>query len=107
VGIAYGSDTRKARETLLGVARNNARVLSEPKPKAFFQEFGESSLNFELRTWVKDIDDWMLARHELHQAIDDAFRDAGIEIAFPQRDIHVRSIRSELPVVSREGRGDE
>ena len=102
VGIAYGSDTRKARETLLGVARNNARVLSEPKPKAFFQEFGESSLNFELRTWVKDIDDWMVGRHELHQGIDDAFRDAGIEIAFPQRDIHVRSIRDALPVINEE-----
>jgi potassium efflux system protein len=99
VGIAYGSDTRKAREVLLKVANSNHRVLPDPKPKAFFQEFGDSSLNFELRTWVQDIDDWILTRHELHQAIDDAFREAGIEIAFPQRDIHVRSIRDALPVV--------
>lgn len=98
VGIAYGSDTRKARQALLDVAHGNPRALSEPKPKAFFQEFGESSLNFELRVWVKDIDDWILTRHELHQAIDDTFREAGIEIAFPQRDIHVRSIRSVLRV---------
>jgi potassium efflux system protein len=102
VGIAYGSDTRKARDILLRIAQDNTRVLAEPRAKAFFQEFGESSLNFELRAWVKDIDDWILARHELHQAIDDAFREAGIEIAFPQRDIHVRSIRDALPVIDEE-----
>jgi len=107
VGIAYGSDTRKAGRILLDVAKGNSRVLPEPKPKAFFQEFGESSLNFELRTWVKDVDDWMVGRHELHQAIDDAFREAGVEIAFPQRDIHVRSSRGELPVVAGKSTEDK
>ncbi|MHC4234018.1 MAG: mechanosensitive ion channel domain-containing protein [Planctomycetota bacterium] len=103
VGIAYGSDTRKARETLLDVAHASQRVLPDPKPKAFFQAFGDSSLNFELRVWVKDIDDWILTRHDLHQAIDDAFREAGIEIAFPQRDLHIRSCRASLPVLDDAG----
>jgi potassium efflux system protein len=101
VGIAYGSDTRLARQTLLDVARNNARVLAEPKPKAFFMAFGDSSLEFQLRVWLKDIDDWILACNELHLAIDDAFREAGIEIAFPQRDIHIRSIRDALHLARR------
>jgi potassium efflux system protein len=99
VGIAYGSDTRLARNVLLDVATANPRTLPEPTPKAFFQEFGDSSLNFELRVWFKDIDDWMFGKHELHQAIDDAFREHGIEIAFPQRDLHIRSVRDTLPVV--------
>ncbi|HUU82410.1 MAG TPA: mechanosensitive ion channel domain-containing protein [Phycisphaerae bacterium] len=101
VGIAYGSDTRKAQQTLLDVAGRNRRVLSEPPPKALFQEFGSSSLDFELRVWVKDIEDWIIVRHELHQSIDDAFREAGIEIAFPQRDIHVRSVQATLPVMDK------
>jgi small-conductance mechanosensitive channel len=56
-----------------------------------------------LRVWVKDIDDWILTRHDLHQAIDDAFREAGIEIAFPQRDLHIRSCRASLPVLDDAG----
>lgn len=92
VGIAYGSDIRLAKQLLLDVAAKNHKVLSDPKPKALFQAFGESSLDFELRTFVKDIDDYILARDTLHMEIDDAFREAGIEIAFPQRDLHIRSL---------------
>ena len=96
VGIAYGSDTQLARDILMRVAKENPRVLEYPRCHAWFVGFGESSLDFELRVFAKDIDDWMLARHALHMEIDQAFREAGIEIAFPQRDLHIRSMNPEI-----------
>jgi potassium efflux system protein len=92
VGIAYGSDTRLARQILLKVAAENARVLPNPPPRAMFIGFGDNALNFELRAFVGSFEHFMEARDALHTAIDDAFRQARIEIAFPQRDIHIRSI---------------
>jgi potassium efflux system protein len=91
VGIAYGSDTQMAHDILMRVAKENPRVLEYPKPHAWFVAFGESSLDFELRAFVKDLDDWMIGRNALHMEIDKAFREAGIVIAFPQRDLHIRS----------------
>ena len=92
VGIAYGSDTRLARQVLLKVAAENTRVLPNPPPQAMFMGFGDNALNFELRAFVASFDHFNGVRDELHTAIDDAFRKANIEIAFPQRDIHIRSI---------------
>jgi potassium efflux system protein len=99
VGIAYGSNTQLAEEILAKVAKENDLVLAEPKSKVLFLEFGESSLNFELRVFVSSVEYLLKVRHQLHKAIDQEFRRAGIEIAFPQRDIHVRSIRDSLPVI--------
>lgn len=101
VGIAYGSDTKRAKEILLKIAEDDEFVLASPRPTAFFLEFGDSTLNLELRAFVNSIDDFMVVRDSLHDAIDQAFRDAGIEIAFPQRDVHVRSISDGLPVGKR------
>ncbi len=98
VGIAYGSDTQLARDLLLEVAAENDRVREDPAPLAFFMEFGGSSLNFELRVYVSGLDDYLRVRNDLHMAIDRKFRKAGIEIAFPQQDIHIRSIKAALPV---------
>ena len=92
VGIAYGSDTELARDLLLKAARENRRVLEEPGPVAVFDNFADSSLAFILRAHVGSIDDLVPARDELHFAIDKSFREAGIEIAFPQSDIHIRSM---------------
>jgi potassium efflux system protein len=91
VGIAYGSDTELAKKTLLEVATAHPRVLAEPRPAAFFMDFGDSALTFELRVFIDDIEFMSLVRNELNTAIDQAFREHGIEIAFPQRDIHIRS----------------
>jgi potassium efflux system protein len=99
VGIAYGSNIELAEELLHKVARENKHVLAEPKPKVLFMGFGDSSLNFELRVFVPSVDYLLKTRHELNKAIDRAFREAGVEIAFPQRDIHVRSIQGALPIV--------
>lgn len=92
VGVAYGSDTRLATELLYQVAAESTNVLAEPEPVVVFNEFGDSSLNFELRLFVSDLSMYRRLRHELHMAIDDIFKQHGIEIAFPQCDLHVRSI---------------
>jgi len=57
-----------------------------------YLNFGESALEFELRVWVLDADNWLVVSSELHQEIDRRFRKAKIEIAFPQRDLHLRSL---------------
>ncbi|MGB5192415.1 MAG: mechanosensitive ion channel domain-containing protein [Polyangiales bacterium] len=97
VGIAYGSDTDRAIEVLSKVAKDSVRVLHDPPPQVFFLSFGDSSLDFELRVFTRGVNQRFLARHELHMSIDKAFREAGIEIAFPQRDLHVRSLPKGLP----------
>jgi potassium efflux system protein len=92
VGIAYGSDTEKACRVLMEVAERNAQVLRDPRPVALFRGFGESSLDFELRVFSPDAAHYLQISHDLHMEIDRAFRAEGIEIAFPQRDLHVRSL---------------
>lgn len=92
VGVAYGSDIAKTESTLLQVARDNPLVRQDPHPRALFLGFGESSLDFELRVHISNMEHYFTAKHELHKAVDAAFREAGIEIAFPQRDLHVRSL---------------
>lgn len=91
VGVAYGSDTRRVQRVLLDVAREHGQVLREPEPSAVFTGFGDSALNFELRAFVRELGDRVPVQHELNTLIDEAFRREGIEIPFPQRDIHVRS----------------
>jgi len=100
VGIAYGSNTRRAQELLVQVARANPNVVDDPEPTALFLGFGDSALTFELRAFVGKVDDFINTRNELHFAIDDAFRANGIEIAFPQRDVHVRTITSAFEKLS-------
>jgi potassium efflux system protein len=91
VGIAYGSDTNLAYRVICETAEQNPIVLEEPQYQVFFLGFGESSLNFELRVFVRDLGDRLRVRHELHMAINKAFAENDIEIPFPQRDLHVRS----------------
>ncbi len=92
VGVAYGSDVPRTMELLAEVARAHPLVLQEPAPQVFFMAFGASSLDFELRTWLADIDKRFPVRSDLHREIDRRFREAGIEIAFPQRDLHLRTV---------------
>jgi potassium efflux system protein len=91
VGVAYGSDTAKVQELLLQVAHNHPLILDDPAPLATFEGFGDSTLNFVLRCYLPDFDKRLVTIHELHSEVARAFAESGIEIAFPQRDIHVRS----------------
>lgn len=90
VGVAYGSDTALVTELLKKVAQAHPNVLSEPEPLITFDEFGDSSLNFTVRVYLPDFEKRLITIHELNQGIDQAFRDAGVEIPFPQRDVHFR-----------------
>ncbi len=92
VGIAYGSDTQLAEDTLIEVARKHPLVMHDPKPTVLFKSFGDSTLNFELRVVIPTREKFADVQHELNMAIDRAFREKNIEIAFPQQDIHVKGI---------------
>jgi small-conductance mechanosensitive channel len=92
VGVAHGSDVSLVMETLMACAKANSNVAETPLPQVLFMKFGESSLDFELRVWVLDVDEMLGATTELHQEIDRSFREAKIEIAFPQRDLHLRNL---------------
>ncbi|WP_394165770.1 mechanosensitive ion channel domain-containing protein [Neptunomonas phycophila] len=89
VGVAYGSDTKLAHKLLLEVANEHPRVLDDPAPNAFFLTFGASTLDFELRIFVNSLSDRLEVTHEINQAIDQRFKENGIEIAFPQMDVHL------------------
>ena len=91
VGVAYGSDIPLVMKTLTACAEAIPLVSSKPAPQVLFLRFGESTLDFDLRVWVRDSDYRLTVQSELHQEIDRRFREANIEIAFPQRDIHLRS----------------
>ena len=91
VGVAYGSDTDKARQILLDVAADNPRVLDDPAPQATFEQFADSSLTLSLRAYLPNLDNRMGTITELHTEISKRFASAGIEIAFPQQDLHLRS----------------
>ena len=92
VGIAYGSDVELAFRTLLEVAAAEPDALDDPAPEVLFLQFGDSSLGLELRVWTDAGDARIQLRSKLLRAIDTAFRRVGVEIAFPQRDLHVRTI---------------
>ena len=99
VGVAYGTDTEKVRDIMLAIAEENDQVLKTgamPKPKVLFRAFGDSSLNFELRVFLHDVDSRLTVISDINFAIDKAFKEAGIEIPFPQRDLHVKTLPEKL-----------
>jgi len=92
VGVAYGSDIDHVIATLQGVAEENEDILVNPEPRVRFRLFGDSSLNFELLGWIADPANRGRVKHELNCAVYKAFNKHGIEIPFPQRDLHVRTM---------------
>jgi len=92
VGVAYGSDIPLVIKTLIACATGNPMLVETPEPQVLFLHFGDSSLEFELRVFVSDVRNSMSTISELHQEITRRFREANIEIAFPQRDLHLRSV---------------
>ena len=103
VGVAYGTIPAQVVEVLEGVARDNKLVLDFPSPRVRMRAFGESSLDFELLAWIKLPEQRGLARHDLLMEIEERFREEGIVIPFPQRDIH---FRGEAPRKKDEGEED-
>lgn len=96
VGVAYGSDLLRVKETLLAAAHHHPDVLSIPAPQVLFRGFGDSSLDFELRVWLAQPSKQVLVKSDLYFQIDENFRQAQISIPFPQRDLWLRSDRFPL-----------
>ena len=92
VGVAYGSDTDRVRELLFEIARENEHILNEPATLVTFEGFGDSTLNFVMRVYLGAMDNRLDTIHWLHSTIHRRFMQEGIEIAFPQRDLHIRSV---------------
>jgi small-conductance mechanosensitive channel len=92
VGVAYGSEPRRVLEILLDVARAHPEVMVEPPPQALFLGFGESSLDFQLLAWTSNFAGSARIKSELGLGMHDALGSSGIEIPFPQRDLHLRSV---------------
>jgi len=91
VGVAYGSDVEKVRELLLATLEGDNRVATFPPPFVYFADFGSSSLDFQLRFFIRDIMETPVVETDIRFKIDRTFRDNGIEIPFPQTDLHIRS----------------
>jgi len=99
VGVAYGSDVEKVREILETVGREHPEVITDgraPAPRALFMGFGDSSLDFELRVRVQRIERRFSVMSDINFAIDKAFREAGVTIPFPQRDLHIVSYPEQI-----------
>jgi small-conductance mechanosensitive channel len=92
VGVAYGSDIDHVIATLEQVAADHAEICETPAPRVRFRRFGESSLDFELLCWIERPVDRGRLQHELNCAVYRAFAANEIEIPFPQRDLHVRTM---------------
>lgn len=90
VGVAYGSDTELVRDILLEVAKKHPKVTKQSKTHVFFQDFGDSALQFQLYFYSEQLFDIEGVKSDLRFAIDKAFREAKVSIPFPQRDLHIK-----------------
>ncbi|MDT8404805.1 MAG: mechanosensitive ion channel [Sulfuriflexus sp.] len=95
VGVAYGTDTAKVKKILLELAEQHEEIITDVislVPAVLFQRFGDSALEFELRVHIHNVDNRLHVISDLNYAIDQAFRENGISIPFPQRDVHLRDM---------------
>ncbi len=91
VGVAYGSDVQLVRKVLLEIIHDMPDIMDDPAPRVDFSDFADSALIFRIRFWITSPEFWLTAPTELRFRIDEEFKKHGIEIAFPQQDIHIRS----------------
>ena len=95
IGVAYGTDPNQVIKILEDSVEGKADILESPEPIVLFTGFGESSLNFVLRFWTANFEDWRTLQSNMYLALHNALYDAGIEIPFPQRDLHLRTVDGE------------
>jgi len=100
VGVSYDSDPLRIRDYLLEICNRHGRILKHPAPQVLFSDFGDSSLNFELLFWLDDPPSTAIVQSDLRFMIWSEFAKYGIEIPFPQRDVHIHSVDVEEPELS-------
>ncbi len=96
VGVAYGTNTEHACEVLRRICDDHPNISKDPSPVITFEGFGDSTLDLVIRCYLASLDNRLSTVHELHTNIHNEFNAAGIEISFPQRDLHLRSFPKEL-----------
>ena len=108
LGVIYGSSVAEVKRLMLQAAQENASVLERPEPIVLFRAFGDDSLVFELWFWVRirNYTSRAVVESDLHERIDALFREAGLVIAFPQRDVHLDAPRP-IEVRMVPGSGEE
>jgi small-conductance mechanosensitive channel len=94
VGVAYGSDVQRVKDLLLEAISEQPEIRKSPEPAVFFQDFGDSSLDFSVMGWLDHSWDRMAIKSRVREAIDAKFRAHGIAIPFPQRDLHLMDHRT-------------
>ncbi|MEW5559035.1 mechanosensitive channel MscK [Enterobacter asburiae] len=108
LGVAYGSDLDKVKEVLLKAASEHPKVMHEPEPSVFFTTFGPSTLDHELRLYVRELRDRSYTVDEINRTIDRLCRENGINIAFNQLEVHLRNEKGdEVTEVKRDVKGDD
>ncbi len=103
VGVSYGSDVKLAHRVMEETLLAMPIVLDDPPPKVYFVGFGENSLDFRLNVYSRELADRLPLTHAVHEEILGALRKNGIEIPFPQRDLHLRSVDDKLTAFRRDG----
>lgn len=106
VGVAYGTDPSLVERLLVQIAAEHPNVVKDPPPSAVLTGFGDNALNFELRCVLPAIDQMTRTRHELNSTIARVFAERGVEISFPQRDLHLRSSDAPLRIRLERSGGD-
>ena len=97
VGIAYGTDSKIVKSALLQAAQEHSEVLSKPSPDVYIKAFGDSAVEFDLMVWIRDPEMQFQVRSDLYFRIEEVFKEQGISIPYPQRDLHLSS--GTLPIV--------
>lgn len=95
IGVSYDAEPRRVLELLAEVARGTPGIAPEPAPAVLFAGFGASALEFGIRAWTNNFGDWVAIRTEMNARVLEALRREGIEIPFPQQDLHLRSVSAE------------
>jgi potassium efflux system protein len=103
VGVSYGSDVQLAHRVMEETLTSMPLVLDDPPPKVYFVGFGESSLDFRLNVYSRELADRLPLTHAVHEEILGALRKNGIEIPFPQRDLHLKSVAEKITALKRDG----
>ncbi len=104
VGVAYGSDIARVQRVLLDAVRGVDGVLQDPPPSVYMRDFGDSSLDFEIRAYVDSFGKRLQVQHQINLEVARALAENGIEIPFPQRDLHITSAPGLTGVVSDDRR---